>query len=191
MNAVRRQRSAAGGPRSEAGGDGRSVIVADPRRASMSRRPVSLRGRSPRAGMTLFEVIIALAILFGALAVIGQLIATGSRAAVRTEMHSKATLLCQSKLAEVVAGALPLQPAAGLPVDEYHPDWVWSLEVAPGPHPDLLLVAVTVMHLDPARASDSTETLYRYIRRPELHQEWADALAEEAVAAAAAEGTAP
>ncbi|MEX0717245.1 MAG: hypothetical protein WD066_11695 [Planctomycetaceae bacterium] len=143
--------------------------------------------RHERNGLTLFEVIISLAILLGSLAVLGQLISVGSRAAVRTNMHSRATLLCQAKLADVLAGIEPLQPLADLPVDEYNPEWMWGLEVAPGPHPDLLAIAVTVRHVDPLRAADSTVTLYRYMRRPNLYQEWANALAEEAAAVAEAE----
>ncbi|MEX0703285.1 MAG: prepilin-type N-terminal cleavage/methylation domain-containing protein [Planctomycetales bacterium] len=142
---------------------------------------------SARRGLTLFEVIVALAILLGSMAVLGQLISTGSRAAVRTDMHTRATLLCQAKLAEVLSGAVPLQPVEGMPVDEFTPDWLWGLEVLPGPHPDLLVVAVTVSHVDPERASDSTETLYRYMRRPNLFQEWSDATAEADAAAAGTE----
>lgn len=170
--------------RSEDRGRRSAITLAVSRRGGRTspgnRRRTTDGGLRTRRGLTLFEVIISLAILLGSLSVLGQLISVGSRAAVRTNLQSRATLLCQAKLADVLAGIEPLQPLDGLPVDDYHPDWTWSLEVAPGPHPDLLAIAVTVRHIDPLREADSAVTLYRHMRRPNLFQEWANVLAEEA-----------
>jgi hypothetical protein len=128
--------------------------------------------------VTLYEVLLSLAILLGAIAVLGQLIATGSRAAMRARLQSQATLLCQSKLAEIVAGAEPLASVADVPFDATAPDWVWSLAVLPGPHEDLLQLEVTVLHTTADPSAEATATLSRYIRNPALYEEAATRAAE-------------
>src|SRR5258708_1867065 len=51
--------------------------------------------RKNRRGLSLFEVLIALAIFMGALAAIGQLIATGARGAVFAKLQTQAVIRCE------------------------------------------------------------------------------------------------
>jgi general secretion pathway protein I len=118
--------------------------------------------------MTLYEVVLATVILLGSVAVLGQLIGMGSRAAVQAELRSRAALLCESKMAEVVSGIESLQSVSNVPFDAQHADWVWSLVVQPGPHADLLDVSVTVRHVGGNRQADVSQTLRRFIRDPQI-----------------------
>ncbi|MCH5374492.1 MAG: type II secretion system GspH family protein, partial [Planctomycetes bacterium] len=68
--------------------------------------------KSPlRRGLSLLEVILAVAILGLGLAIIGELIRNGTRQAEEVRFLTAAQLLCESKLEEVAAGVVP--PASG------------------------------------------------------------------------------
>lgn len=131
-----------------------------------------------RRGLTLFEVVLSLGIFLGALAAVGQLISTGSRAAVQSQLRSKAILRCESKLAEVLASAETMQTVDEMPFEDDEPGWTWSLQVAEGPHADLLELEVVVMHTGQNRLGDVSYSLRRYVRNPQL---FLDAAIDESV----------
>jgi general secretion pathway protein I len=80
-----------------------------------------------RAGLSLLEVLVALSIFLFALIGIGRLITLSAERAQDVQQQSQAARLCQSKLAEVVRGAVPLSSQDAVAFDE-DPDWQWSLE---------------------------------------------------------------
>ncbi|MFG0335102.1 MAG: hypothetical protein ACF8TS_17225 [Maioricimonas sp. JB049] len=133
-----------------------------------SLRPHSLvRGRD---GFTLFEVVLALTIFFGAVAVIAQIVDTGSRAATQAQRNSEAVVRCESKMNEVVAGVIPPQSVSSSTFDD-DPLWQWQLSVIEGPHLDLLELTVIVTHVRNNGLVDAEYVLTRYIRDPELYLE--------------------
>ena len=77
------------------------------RARSHTHRGGAISRRAPRAAMTLLEVILALAILAGSLAVLGELTRQGMHNAEAARAESEAQLLCESKLAEIAAGIAP------------------------------------------------------------------------------------
>jgi general secretion pathway protein I len=87
-----------------------------------------VRRSNRRRAFTLLEVIFAIALLVGALAIIGQHVYSGVRSAVEAEALTTAELLCESTLAQAIAGAIPLEPAAGVPI-ETMPDWQYTMEI--------------------------------------------------------------
>ena len=131
-----------------------------------------------RRGLTLFEVVISLGIFLGALAAVGQLISTGSRAAIQAQLKTQAILRCESKLAEVLAGAETMQPVDEMPFDDQATGWTWALQVAEGPHADLLALDVTVTHTGGNRLGNVSYTLKRYVRDPQL---FLDAAIDESI----------
>ena len=139
-----------------------------------------------RNGLTLYEVVLALAILLGALAVLGQIISTGTRAAVQARLETQALLYCQTKLSEVVAGIEPLQIVNGAAIEDApsNENWTWSLEYAAGPHADLIEFEVSVSHLNSANQMDVKRSLSRYMRNPQIYVKAADQAAELEAAAA-------
>ena len=78
---------------------------------------------APRSGLSLLEVLAALSIFLMSFVAIGRLVSVASDHALEVEMQSQAAQLAQSKLNEVVSGALPLSSQNGT-VDE-DPDWQW------------------------------------------------------------------
>jgi len=103
-----------------------------------------------RAGLSLMEVLIALVIFLTSLIVIGRLIIMGGERALEVKLESYATRLCQSKLAEVSAGAIPLSGQGEVPFDE-DPNWVWSLEAEEGDAPGLWRINIRVTRQQPAQ----------------------------------------
>src|SRR5262249_59924043 len=103
----------AAGPVAPKGGEGPAV-------------PPPQRSRGRRPGLSLLEVLIALAIFLVAFVGLGQLIIRGGDAAMEIRLQSEAAQLGQTKLAEVYAGAEPLTAQHDMPFEEA-PSWRWDL----------------------------------------------------------------
>lgn len=119
-----------------------------------------------RDGITLYEVVLSLALFSGALAALGSLATTGTRAALRTRLETQAVLRAESKLAEVLAGIEPLQATGGAAFDDAAPGWAWDLAVSSGPRPDLVIVEVTAHHTNGSDVVDASHKLTRLLRDP-------------------------
>lgn len=89
--------------------------------------------RSRRDGLSLLEVMLALAILGGALAAIGELMRIGARNAEIARDVTTAQLICESTMAEVELGFIPMQAIGPIEVTdiEYQRDWLYTLSVEP------------------------------------------------------------
>jgi general secretion pathway protein I len=121
---------------------------------------------SHRRGLTLFEVLLSLAIFVMAMAAIGQLVSNGMRGAVRARLETQAVLRCESKLAEVLAGIEPMQAVNNVTFAD-DPGWNWSLAIAAGPTEDLLDLEVLVQHPASTGAGQMSFALRRLVRDPE------------------------
>lgn len=88
-----------------------------------------IRFSGGRRGLTLMEVVLAMAILLMALAAIGPLIQMGGQRALDAQIQETALRKCESKLAEAMIGVESLggQADGTFPED---PDnvWRWSME---------------------------------------------------------------
>lgn len=123
-----------------------------------------------REGLTLLEIILSLAIFFGALTVLSQLAWNGIQSGVQARLKTQAIIRCEAKLAEVLAGAEALQPKSrtAFPDD---PAWTYSLTISETAYPDLLQLDVTVSHGGNSRLANSEFTLRRWMRDPALFQD--------------------
>jgi prepilin-type N-terminal cleavage/methylation domain-containing protein len=136
--------------------------------------------RSPFSrGLTLLEVVIALAIFVGSIAAIGQLVATGVQSAVRSRLQTQAVFRCESKMSEVVAGITPFQSTSETPYPD-DPEWTWSVSLLPGPYESLYVVNVTATHRLAGGSSATSFSLQRLVRDPQV---FLDALLAEQQAA--------
>jgi general secretion pathway protein I len=154
---------------------------------SVNRR--HLQSLSSRTGLTLYEVVLSLTLFLGAMLAISQIISTGSRAAVQSRLQTQAILRCESKLSEILAGVEPMESVSNTQFEEETAKWVWSLEIGPGPHEALLDLTVSVSHISQDGNPDSTYSLRRFVRDPQLFVDAAEAAAEaEAEAAAESDG---
>ncbi len=100
-----------------------------------------------KTGLTLLEVLLSIAILGGALVVIGQLVNLGYRSAVQAQLRTDANIHLDTKMAEVVCGAVPLESVGGGTLEE-DPSWAYSIDIASTDVLGLLRVTVTVTRID-------------------------------------------
>lgn len=120
-----------------------------------------------RSAFTLFEVILALAILVGAMAVLGELVRGGLISARRAHDLSRATLICEAKVAQLVAGIQAPDAVSGVAVeDDYSGEWIYSIEASDTASPELLAVRVTVQRNLPAERNPVSCSLVRWIKSP-------------------------
>ena len=113
----------------------------------------------------MLEVILAVAILGGCLAVTGELLRMGVRNAEEARETTRAQLLCESKLEEIAAGVTPTESAA-MVAFENDPDWTYTIDVSPLDQQQLTLVRVTVQPLESNRLYPAVFTLSRWILNP-------------------------
>ena len=129
-----------------------------------------------RSGLSLMEVVIALALLVGSMAVLGQLIALGEKQAERSEALTDAQRIANNVLSEMLAEIEPIEPVEFQPaaVDS---KWLYSVDIEPVGSAGLLCLTVrvfergleeTIENLDPGgneliEEKESTFHLTRWI----------------------------
>jgi general secretion pathway protein I len=130
------------------------------------RRPTRFSQRSTpaRPGITLIEVLVALAIFLLALGAIARLIDVGSDNATDAVNQSDAVRLAQSKLAEVEAGVIPADSGSNGTFDT-EPGWTWQVVADQTGIPNLFSVSVTVTR-DSGR--QSTVVLTQMVMDPKV-----------------------
>jgi type II secretion system protein I len=99
--------------------------------------------RTRRPGLSLLEVLVAVAIFLMAIGGISHLVSTSSDRAIEVQIRSQAARLCQSKLAEVQTGVIPLTAQGDTPFEE-DTDYQWSMTVDQGAIPNLWTVSIKV-----------------------------------------------
>ena len=120
-----------------------------------------------RAGLTLLEVILALAILAAALATLGELMGIGTRSAAEARDLTMAQLLCESKMSELTARVIPLESMQRARF-EYNTDWLYSVTVQSTEEEHLFAVRVVVeQNVDPRKRPVSF-ALDRWVIDPDL-----------------------
>jgi prepilin-type N-terminal cleavage/methylation domain-containing protein len=117
--------------------------------------PAATGGCRRRPGLSLLEVLVALAIFLFSLVALGQLVTLGSDRAMDVQWLSEASLLAQGKMGEVIAGAQSLTAVPESSFDE-DPDYSWSLTAEADNTPGLYRVTVTVSR--PRRNGSRFET---------------------------------
>ncbi|MCA9267984.1 MAG: prepilin-type N-terminal cleavage/methylation domain-containing protein [Planctomycetales bacterium] len=137
-----------------------------------------------RRGLSLLEVILALAILAISMAAIGELIRMGTRAARQAEDLTRAQILCESKLSEIVAGVQTADPVSrlGFPAE---PGWYYSVDLAPTDDQGVMALTVLVeTNIDAPRPT--AFSLTRWIPDPGI--ELADSQGQSSTQGGAAQG---
>jgi type II secretion system protein I len=94
-------------------------------------------------GLTLLEVIVAMSILLFSSLAIYHLVSIGTDRALDVQFHAKASMLCQSKLAELMFGGEPLSSSAAQSFKE-EPEWQYEIDASDGDVTGLKKVRVTV-----------------------------------------------
>ena len=128
-----------------------------------------------RSGFTLLEVILSLAILTGAIAVLGELARIGLENANYTHKLTKAQLLCEGKMAEITSGITLPDPVTGVSfesetsdgapsmIDPDEPAWLYSIASDLIDENGLLQITVTVYQDLPEEKRPVTCALVRWM----------------------------
>ena len=98
------------------------------------------------SGLSLLEVMLSLAILGGALALVGELVRLGARNAEAARDLATAQRLCESKMAELAAGLEMAQAVSSVPLEEMgeQEEWLYSIQVEQIEQEGMLAVWVIV-----------------------------------------------
>lgn len=121
-----------------------------------------------REGFSLLEVLMATSILLGSVIVLNQLASIGRKNAVAAQDLSTAQMLCQSRVNEILTGAVAAEAVDEEPLPEA-PGWVYSLSLEPvdsatvGDRQKLTALQLTVSREEAERQSASSFTLVRWI----------------------------
>ncbi len=153
------------------------------------------RSRSRRRGFSLLEILLALSILGGSLAVLSQIAETGTDAAREARALSMARILAQAKLSEVLLNSTlgqtptPVVEAQADPFDSQSTsDFYYSIDVVPAPLDGMLAIRVSVQAKNANGGVQANYQLTRWMIDPALGLEEAEA--EEQAAREEAAGTA-
>ena len=123
-----------------------------------------------RPGFSLLEVILALAILAGAVAVLGEVARHGLDTARIARDLTSAQLLCESLSAEITSGLVQPDSVERAKVDAVSDPsqmgWVYSVEVESTDIEGLLAVRVTVMQDLPEERHPVRCSLVRWMQDP-------------------------
>ena len=133
-------------------------------RSALSARSGDLCRARVHRGLSLLEVILAVAILGGCLAVTGEMVRMGVRHAEEARELTRAQLLCESKIEEIAAGVTPAESVATVPF-ETDPDWTYTVDVS-SLDQQLTQVRVTVQAVESNRLQPIVFSLSRWILNP-------------------------
>jgi prepilin-type N-terminal cleavage/methylation domain-containing protein len=128
-----------------------------------------------KAGFSLLEVILALAILAGSIAMLGEANQMALKNAEVARDLAHAQLLCESKMSEIVTGITSTDSVSNAQFDATMTDslnpseagWLYSIESQTPDKQGLLTVRVTVTRNLPAAQHPVSFTLVRWLRDPD------------------------
>ena len=135
----------------------------------MTRMRYRLKKRG-RCGLSLLEVILSIAILGGALTVIGHLYFLGYRSALQVRIRSEANVLVDSTVAELVAGVLPLESTSEVQIQS-SPGWTYSVNLEPSQQAGLFLATVSVQKSNVESNIATAVSVVRLIPDPDYEPE--------------------
>ncbi len=153
-----------------------------------------------RRGLTLFEVVIALAIFLGAVVALSHLINVGTDRALDVQQQAQASMLCQSKLAEVLAGKEPVTGTnafvafggdpywSSLTKDE-NVNWTYNVESTPSGLGDNLYKVKVTVRLERPDGKIIDASLAQMVLDPALRGSTLDAAADSSSSSSSGSGS--
>lgn len=118
-------------------------------------------------GFTLLEVILALAILAGSMAAVGEVMRLADQTATLSEGETQAQILASSIMDEVACGARPLDEVdQEILVGDSDPQWEYSIAVEDSSMDELVAVRVLVQQKLDARLTPPRFELVRWMPNP-------------------------
>ncbi|XZE35223.1 type IV pilus modification PilV family protein [Pirellulaceae bacterium SH501] len=136
-----------------------------------SKGAIPQRGRSSRRGLSLLEVVLALAILAVSAALLAQITRQATDNAMSAQKLAHAQMLCESKMAEVLVGAIPMEPLDWtLNEDGSLPgEWYYRLETTTTERENMVGLRLAVTdNPNPVTGSPELFFLMRWVIDPNL-----------------------
>ena len=125
------------------------------------------RRRVLRGAFTLLEIILALAILAGSLATMGEVVRLAVRNAESARRLTQAELLATSKLSEITAGITPAEPVEEISFQR-QPDWMFTISTSPTEVDGLIAVSVNVVERQATGRQPIEFTLVQWMLDPNI-----------------------
>jgi type II secretion system protein I len=121
-----------------------------------------------KPGFSLLEVVLALAILAGVLAALGEVMRLGDQNATAAADEARAEMLAESVMSEILVGARALGnvSSAVLPLED-DPQWTVSIAVQSTEYQELVAVQVTVAQQLPPEQQPARCDLVRWMPNPD------------------------
>lgn len=119
------------------------------------------------SGFSLLEIILALAILAGSLAALGEVMRLAGQNAVLAEGEMQAQILTSSLMDELASGAKQLSPVSQASlISDANPPWVYSIDVQNTQYDQLVAVRVLVEQQLDQRLQPAKFELVRWMPNP-------------------------
>lgn len=119
------------------------------------------------AAFTLLEVILALAILGGSVAVLGEIMSLADERGARAAAEAKAQMHAQNVMDQLLSGALELADAQQEPITSIDDvRWLYSVTLLSGQVPEVQQVLVTVEQDLEAKFQPAKFQLVRWVLLP-------------------------
>lgn len=131
---------------------------------------IGIAPHHPRAGVSLLEVVISVAIFLASLTAILSLLDIGNQSRLSVQLDANAAILCESTMAEYLSGYRDLTATTDEPLDSSDNDQSWSLTtvVEPADGESLLKITVLVKHTVNGSEVNSSFRMTRLMRDPQL-----------------------
>ncbi len=99
-----------------------------------------------RAGLSLLEVVLALSILAVAAALLAQVTKQATDNGMMSQRLSTAQILCESKMSEVLAGAIPLTSSSWTQITDSgrRGSWYYKIQTSTAERPNMIGVRLSV-----------------------------------------------
>ncbi|MEX2309554.1 MAG: prepilin-type N-terminal cleavage/methylation domain-containing protein [Pirellulales bacterium] len=121
-----------------------------------------------RQGFTLLEIILALAILAGSLAALGEVMRLADQNAAMTRDETQAQMIATSIMDELVSGARALTATSPAQFDpDWDPQWLFSVALEEAGYVELVAVRVVVEQQLEARLKPARFELLRWLPNPD------------------------
>lgn len=125
--------------------------------------------KTKRAGLSLLEVLISVAIFLGAMTAIIFALNSGQRSEIAARLQSEAVLRCETVMGEIVSGVSEATSSDGNRfTDDEEGRWQWSAQVTDAGVTGLLQVTVVVEHRPNGDQPNASFSLVRYMRDPQI-----------------------
>jgi prepilin-type N-terminal cleavage/methylation domain-containing protein len=125
-------------------------------------------GQSRSGGFSLLEIILALAILAGSLAALGEVMRLADQNAALTRDESEAQILAASVMDELISGARQLMAVTRTPfMYDTEPQWLYSIAIEQTGYDQLVAVRILVEQDVDARLQPARFELVRWLPNPD------------------------